>query len=366
MAWDIPTPTQIADQASTDLEEGLRAVTDARGIVAVDARSERSVLRVLAKVVGLALYPVYLYFGWVVDQLFPDRCSETWLSVHARIWGVERIAATRAGGSVTVTGAAGTTIAAGTRLTLSGAVWATTAAVTIDETGSASLPVEAVSAGASGNRTADTELAFESPVLGLAAQVATVEADGVTGGADLEDLEVWRGRLIERIRRPPCGGADYDYEGWARTGGAARVTVHRAWIGAGTVGIAVAMPDGAGGLRTPTTSEVAALQARIDAARPVTATAIVLPATPTWIDVSAEISPYSVAVKTAVSAAIVAWLRSSDAQIGGTLHLSRLRERLGRAAGEDWHRLVAPAGETITLGPTSFPVLRNIIVTEAT
>lgn len=363
MSWDIPTPTDIADQASTDLEEGLRVAPDGTER-RIDARSERSVFRVVAVVIGLALYPVYLFFAWVLDQFFVDRCSEAWLAVHARIWGIERRPARRAVGTVTFVGAEGVVIPADTGLALSGSRWRTTSTAVIPDAGSVAVPVEAVSAGAGGNRAVGAELALEAPIVGAAVQVATV-ATAIAGGEDLEPATSWRGRVIARIRRPPHGGADFDYERWALDWGVARVTVHRSWIGAGSVGVVFAMADETGELRAPTDVEVGALQAHLDGVRPVTATVVVVAATISWVDVTIEIFPWSLAVERSIEAAAVGWFRSDDNRIAGPLHLSRLRERLSRAAGEDWHRLVSPAPETIALGSTSFAALRNLQITEA-
>jgi uncharacterized phage protein gp47/JayE len=362
MAWEIPTPSEIADQASTDFEEGLRLDADGRER-RVDARSERSVLRVFAVVIGLALYPVYLFFVWVLDQLFADRCSETWLAVHARIWRVERIAATAASGLATFIGAAGTVIPIGTVVALSGSRWATTAAATIAGGGSVAVAIGAITPGIGGNRDADAELALESPIVGLSAQVAVVGVGGISGGSDLEDVDVWRGRVIERIRQPPHGGADFDYSRWARDWGAARVTIHRNWFGAGTVGVVFAMVDG-GGFRTPTPAEVVSLQVWLDARRPVTATVVAIAASLRVVDLEVAVSPWSTAVERAVRAAATTWFGSADMVIGGPLHLSRLRERLSRAAGEDWHELAAPSGDRIVLGATEIAVLGTLTVEE--
>lgn len=365
MTWPLPSPRDIADQASSDFEERL---ADARPdlVGRIDARSNRSVLRVISVVIGLALYPVYLFFSWILDQAFVDRCSETWLAVHARIWGVARIGATRAVGSVTLTGAEGTTVVAGARMTLSTGVWRTTATAVIGVGGSVSVGVEAVTAGAIGNQTTGAQLTLEAPVVGLARQTATVDAGGISGGADRQSIEDWRADIIAWIREPGHGGADFDYARWAKEILLpARVKVHRNWVGAGTVGVAFAMPDGAGGFRTPTGAEVAAMQTGLDARAPVTATVYALAAVPLVVPVTVAVSPYTTAVRTAIIKAATAYFRSADVQIAGKIHLSRLDERLSRAAGEQWHSRAAPVADVV-VGPLQFPVLGLLDVSEAT
>jgi uncharacterized phage protein gp47/JayE len=372
MAWDIPTPTEIADQASTDIEEGMAPILEARGITqAVDARSEYSVFRVFSVVIGLALYPVYLFFSWVLDQLFVDRCSKVWLAVHARIWGVERVAAIAAVGAVTFEGAEGTSIPAETTLALSGSRWRTTAAATVGSGGTVSVSVTAITAGAAGNRAAGAELALETPILGLTAQSATVDAGGITGGADLQSIEDWRAAVIAWIREPGHGGSAADYAKWAKEILApARVAVHKAWVGAGTVGVVFAMGeyDGEGNLmaiRSPTTAEVATMQAGLDERGPVTATVVALAAEPLAIDVTVAVSPYTTVVELAIEAAAAKFFLGADVQIAGKLHRSRLSERLSRAAGEQWHVLATPTVDPVP-GALQFPVLGTLTVTEAT
>ncbi len=365
MTWPIPSPKDIADQASSDFEERL---ADARPdlVGRVDARSNRSVLRVISVVIGLALYPVYLFFSWILDQAFVDRCSETWLAVHARIWGVPRIGATRAVGSVTFAGDVGTMIAASARLTLSSGVWRTTATAVVGVGGRVSVGVEAVTAGAVGNQSAGAQLTLEVPVVGLSRQTATVDVGGISGGADRQSVEDWRADIIAWIREPGHGGADFDYRRWAKEIlQPARVAVLRGWVGAGTVGVAFAMPDGVGGFRSPTSSEVAAMQAGLDARAPVTATVHALAAVPLVVPVTIAVSPYTTAVRAAIIKAATAYFRSADVQIAGKLHLSRLDEKLSRAAGEQWHARSVPAADPVP-GPLEYPVLGTLIVSEAT
>lgn len=372
MAWDIPTATEIADQTSTDIEEGMRPILEARGVTqTVDARSEYSVFRVLAVVIGLALYPVYLFFSWVLDQLFVDRCSETWLAVHARIWGVERIGAIAAVGTATFAGTEGTSIPAETTLSLSGSRWRTTTAAAVGADGTVSVPVTAITAGAAGNRSAGAELALETPIVGLTAQVATVDAGGITGGADEQSVEDWRAAVIAWIREPGHGGDEADYERWAKEILAVeRVHVVKSWVGAGTVGVVFAMGDRDEDgvltvIRSPTSAEVATMQAGLDERRPVTATVVALAADPLVVDVVVAVSPYTTAVELAIEAAAAKFFLGADVVIGQKLHRSRLSERLSRAAGEKWHLLSAPASDPV-MTDLQFPTLGTLTVTEAT
>lgn len=364
--YDIPTPDEIADTIASEFEERLKTAPDGTARV-IDARSPRSVLAVIGRVTALALYEVYQFLAWIIAQFFPDTCVEAILPLHARMWGIPRVDAASASGSVVFLGAEGTAIAAGARLTLSGAVWATTAGLVVGAGGSASVTVEAVAAGAAGNSAAGATLALEVPVVGLSRQSAEVEAGGLTGGLDIEPIESWRGRICDHIREPPHGGANHDYVRWVREAlpGVGRVRVHNAWVGAGTVGVVIAMPDDTTVWRAPTPTEIALAEDHLAAVAPVTATVVVVAAVPVEVPVTAAVSPWTTSVEAAVLAAALAWFRLAENAPAGVLHLSKLRERLSRAAGEDWHELTAPAGNRITLGPTEIAVPGALTVTEA-
>jgi uncharacterized phage protein gp47/JayE len=366
MAWTIPKPAEIADQASTDFEEAL--AVDADGIPrVVDARSNRSVLAVFARVIGLALYPVYLYLAWVARQLFPDKCDDAILPWHARIWGVDRLPGAVATGEVIFAGAEGTIVPAGTVLTLSGASWSTNATAAIGGTGSVAVAIRAAAVGASSNQPAGAKLSLQTAIVGLAAQTVTVAAGGIAGGSDRQSIADWRQALLDHIREPAHGGALADYKAWVKEAlpSVARVSVYDNWIGAGSVGVVICMADDDGNLVAATPAQVAVAQAHLDEVKPVTANVVVLAATLRGQDVAVAVSPYSAQVEATVKTAIAAYFRSKDIQVGEPLRFSRLEERISRAAGEDWHHLVTPPADVT---PTSVQILvpGTVSVTEAT
>lgn len=370
--YDIPTPDQIADTLASDLEEQLKVGPDGTRRV-IDARSPRSVLAAIGRATALALYEVYVYLSWILKQVFPDSCDDAILPLHARVWGVERLGATKAVGRVVFSGAEGTALPSGTRLTLSGASWITTAPAVVDGDLLVTVPVEAVDSASAGNAVAGAKLALVTPIVGLAEQSATVDAGGISGGADIETIASWRARLLDHIREPAHGGANHDYARWVKQAlpGVGRVTVYNAWVGAGSVGVVIAMPDPVTIWRAPTEAEIAVAQTYLgtpDApgVAPVTAEVVVVAAVPKPIAVTATVSPFSTTVEAAVKAAAIAWFGSADNKVGATLHLSRLQERLSRAAGEDWHELTAPATKKIVLAATEIAVPGVVSVGDAT
>jgi uncharacterized phage protein gp47/JayE len=374
MAWPLPTPKELADIQADALEEALRLDPATGAARRIDARSPRSVLAALARAFALALYSTHLHIRWWGKQYFPDTAEGAYLERHASIWGIARRGAVAAQGSVAFAGVAGTVIPAGTLLTApeSGAVWQTQQTVTISSGGAASVAVTAAVAGETGNMAASVLVDLVSPVLGLTKQEATVATGGIAGGADIESDAGLRARLLEKIREPAHGGAALDYPRWvAEIAAPYDVVVVPAWVGAGSVGVIIALPNIIGEARVPTSAELAAVEDHLAVQAPVTAEVIVLGATLQPVDIAVQISPFNASSKAAVEAAIAAFFTERDAdgvlinaRIGQRVRLSRLSEAISGAAGETWHRITAPAADVV-ITATQFPVAGTINVTEA-
>ena len=347
MSYNVPTPDTIADQQSTVMEQQLSTDKDGNPRV-IDARSERSVLGAIARSNAGALYASHLHLRRIADELMPDT-AEDWLSRHGGLWGVARRAATGAVGQVTFTGPAGGAIPSGVTLTLNGVRWITVASATLGSGGAATVSCSAVNTGAVGNVAAGMALALVSPLLTLSAQQAVVAAGGISGGADIESLDSWKARILAKIREPAHGGATFDYEYWAQQVIAyARLNVMRAWVGAGSVGVAFVMPVAGGGVRAPTTAEIKVLDDYLQVMKPVEAEVITLAGTLTPVNVTVAVSPNSQTAIDAATAAIKAWFLSAEFDLGAPLRLSRLSEAISAATGETYHRITAPAADVLT------------------
>ena len=306
-----------------------------------DARLRRSILGVLARVLAGAVHGIYGFIGWVWNQVLVDTAEAELLDRHGAIWGIARKAATYAAGDVTFTGTDGAVIAAGTLLQRSdGAEYTTDAEATI-ASGTATAAVTATAAGAAGNADAAVTLNLVSPIAGVDA-AATVAAGGLTGGADEEADTAYRARIVARIQQPPHGGADFDYVTWAlEVAGVTRAWPYEQELGIGTVSVRFMMDDTySDGI--PLTADVAAVQAAIDALRPVTADVTVV--APVAVELDVEISnldPSTTAVKAAIQAELADLIRR-EAEPGGVILISHIREAISIAAGETDHVLVSP------------------------
>lgn len=243
----------------------------------------RAMADVLSTVWAGAVHLLYGYLDWVSKQIFADQSDSDQLIRQAGLYGITPIPAAFASGTATVTGTNGSTVLAGTILALDSV---TTYSVTTGQTiasGTATLPITAVLAGSAANVPSGTALTFQSPVAGVSS-TATVAAD-ITNGEDQETTDELRARFLLRLRQPPEGGADQDYEAWALAAGvgATRVWVYPNENGLGTVVVRFVEDNNAVSI-FPVSGDVVTVQAALNAQRPITAA--VTAEAPTEIDVA--------------------------------------------------------------------------------
>lgn len=308
----------------------------------------RAMADVFAAVWAGAVHLLYGYLDWLSHQISPLTSDDEVLLSQAAMYGITPTAASFAGGIAAATGVNGSVIPIDTILTLDGIEYHTTSAETI-ASGTAALPVSAVLAGSSGDAAAGVELSFETPISGVSA-TAIVDADGLTGGFDQETVDDVRDQLILRLQEPPEGGADHDYEQWAL----AVAGVTRAWVypienGLGTV--VVRFVDDADPVSIfPGSPQVAAVQAALDAQRPITAEVTAVAPTALTVAFTIAVLPNTSAVQAAVAAEL-ADLLAREAEPGdiattrGIIKHSHITTAIGVAEGVEDFTLTVPAGD---------------------
>ena len=350
MVWSFPTPQETLQRTQAQMDTELK-----NG----DSRVRWSVESVMAKVIAMAVQEILTFVKNVARNILTSTADEEHLPRHASEWGITRKPATAATGSVTFTGTNGAIIPAGRILKRSDDREFVLAADVTITAGTGTGLVTATSSGAAGNAPAATKLSLTSPAAGVSSE-AVVSAPGITGGNDIEDVEAWRGRILERKRRPPHGGDADDYVIWVKQ----VPGVTRAWpfpnrYGRGTVGVAIVMDNKIGTI-IPSPTEVAITQAHINSVRPVTAEVTVFAPTAVPLNFTINISPNTLATREAIKAEL-ADLITREAIPGGTLYLSRIREAISVAAGEFDNVLVSPSanvvsgfGQLTTLGSITF------------
>lgn len=321
-----------------ELRDGAQSEINAR-LPGADARVRRNNLDVLSRVNAGAAHLLYGYLDWLALQLFPDTAEAEHMARWASIWGIDRRGAQRAEGRVLCGGVEAAAIPEGVELQRrDGRRYVTTLGSFIAG-GQALVPVRAVEAGTDGNGAPATELIFVSPLVGIN-PTATVDAEGLQSGVDGETDESLRARLLDRIRRPPQGGSAGDYVTWAlEVPGITRAWVAAQELGVGTVTVRVVNDDDPAIVPDP--DKLAEVQAHIDLRRPVTADVFVVAPVLEPVNFTIRVTPNTPQVRDNVTAGLRDLIRR-EAEPGGTLLISQIREAVSLASGEVDNRVLAP------------------------
>jgi len=351
MPFSRPVLPTLINRAEADIESKLTGA---------DARLRRSNLNVMARVHAGGVHGLYGYLDWLAKQILPDTADDDILERHAQIW-LEggRLGAGYATGQATVTGTNGKVIEALTAFKRADGVVYHTESEVVISAGETVVSLIADVAGQDGNAAAGITLTLDSPIDGINAS-ALVTSSALTGGADIEDIEALRTRLIDRIQKPPQGGSKNDYVSWAKeTPGVTRAWCFPEEMGDGTVTVRFVRDDDASLI--PDVNEVATVQAAIEAVAPVNAHLYVVAPIAAPLVFQIRLVPALAAVKAAVEAGLRdLLLREAEPEGGaaeGKVLLSHIREAISLAAGETDHVLLAPVadvaptiGQMVTFG----------------
>lgn len=360
MPFNRPTLQQLISRDQTDIESRLPGT---------DPRLRYSVLGILARTHSGAVHGLYGHQEWISRQIIPSTADEVALKRAADFWGLSRLPASPASGVFKVNGTNGSTLPAGTLLQRSDGVQYSVDADGTVASGSVSVTITAVTAGADTNASGGRALTLVSPVDGIQSSGA-VDSSGLSGGADIESLQALLTRLEKRVRTTPQGGNATDWEQWTlQVSGNTRVWVEDLWIGAGSVGIFF-MRDGQAN-PFPTQTDIDTTYNSLLPKKPAGIVGadglVVLAPTAHAVDIAIQLNPNTSAVQTAVSSALTDLFRTEanveNGSGSGVVLLSHIEEAISGAAGEVDHKInlvadVAPAkGELATLGQLTFSAL---------
>ncbi|WP_415965964.1 baseplate J/gp47 family protein, partial [Desulfovibrio piger] len=122
-----------------------RMLRDAANLDPTAPQDRDSDLYVRSSATASAVSGLYDFLAWQARQLLPDTADPEYLEQHCALRGITRKAATRATGTLTLTGRTGAVVPAGTQAkNLSGVLYRTTAGATLS--GSAEAATAAVPA----------------------------------------------------------------------------------------------------------------------------------------------------------------------------------------------------------------------------
>lgn len=326
-----------------------RVTGDLRGRLEIEGTIlRRAMADVLGSVWGGGIHLLYGAMDWWAKQLFGDTAEREQLLRNAKPYGITLDPAEFATGTVLATGTNGVSILAGTILSLDAVTKYSVTTSQVISGGNATLPVQAVLAGSAANITTGTSLTFDSPIPGVSSS-ATVLTD-IAGGVDEEDIEHLRTRYLLRKQEPPEGGADHDYVQWALDAGATRAWVYENENGLGTVVVRFVRDQDVGSI-FPDAGEVAAVQAKFDAERPMCAKPTAQAPTNLATAFTIHVVPDNADTRAAVSAELDdLFARAGAAGDGlgrGTVLLSQMRTAIGNAEGVTDYTMTAPAADVV-------------------
>ncbi|MBE2895448.1 baseplate J/gp47 family protein [Pasteurellaceae bacterium HPA106] len=209
---------------------------------------------------------LYSHQKWLIRQFFPDTADSQFLEKHAGLRGIKRRAATYAEGrGVVITGNENAQIPVGLQIkTDDNRFYSTTESAVISSSCTVTVAVKSLATGLAQNITQATTGHLMAAPAGVSSDVSL---NNIIGATDSESDASLLNRLLERIRRPPAGGNQYDYKNWAlEVDGVEAAYIYPLRRGLGTVDIAITSNND-----LPSDDTVRRCQAYIDEVRPVTA-----------------------------------------------------------------------------------------------
>jgi uncharacterized phage protein gp47/JayE len=325
---------------------------------------------VAAKVFAGIVHLMFARLKWIDKQRFVHTADdEEQIGLHGAEYGIGRKAASFAQGYVEVPLLHPDAVSAGTIFTRSDGIQyrATQTVAPIEHaiSGVVRVPVICTTVGKIGNALAATPLT--STLVNSAGELVApyVADEGIGQGADIEPLEQWKARILDHKRRPPMGGAEYDYEKWAlEMPGVTRVFVKGNAFGPGTVGVWPLM-DGTYPFGIPQEYDIEAIQEYIDARKPVTAYVFVQAPIPDCIDVVVNgVVPDTPQTRSAVAAELLAvFLRMTHPGLPGkpfVLRHSWLEQAVSNATGEQFNDGVSAPATNLEFPAGVVPCLRSV------
>ncbi|PJC85310.1 hypothetical protein CSW98_15905 [Vibrio sp. HA2012] len=179
-------------------------------LIAQTGQNTPAISAIACAIAGIS-YGQYGYQDLLFRQLHPETCSEAWLYLHANRHDSPRLLPTFARGFVQF-------------IQLGDAVVIPKGRILTDATGNefetteeqySDSPVEvvALASGINSNLPAGTKLTLNEGLSGI--DPNNVQCLGFSGGADIEEIEHWRARVIVAFEKNDLIGKVEDYEVWA-------------------------------------------------------------------------------------------------------------------------------------------------------
>lgn len=232
MAFTVPSRESLNSEGISDYAASQPSKSVARG----------STPYLLVRAVSGLLWSVLAKLLFFDKERLPDTASRDGLQRWGNVYQFPQLGAVGASGLLAgrATGTVGAAVTNGAVLTHSDGTQYQVASVgfVIGAGGYVDVDITAISTGLATNKVIGEVLTFSSPPVNVNATLTLVK--NLTNGADVEDLEAWRARMLAHIGDPPEGGAVADYIEWAlKVAGNKTAYLWKNRRGQGTLDVAV-------------------------------------------------------------------------------------------------------------------------------
>ncbi|MFK0330713.1 baseplate J/gp47 family protein [Rhizobium sp. NPDC090275] len=326
-----------------------------------DSALKNNFVTVVVKVLAALSHEFELRMAFLAKQLFVSTATGQFLALHASDVGIYRKPASAAAGKIVGTGAPNVTYPGGVRFISGNTTYITVTPASASPLGDVIFSVKSEATGSQTNRDVDGVLTVADPVLYPAlSSEFLVGADGLGGGADVEDDDSLRARALHRKRNPPGGGKLSDYEEIALSvPGVIKAWAFRQSLAPGFIAVFFLFDGRPNSI--PSAGDVTTVQGAIEAARLIRIDdSVVVAPTPRPIDIiinglSNDTADVRQSIETAIAAMYIEKCRPGIA--GDTFAVSRswISEAISEATGEDRHVLALPLDDVIMTNG-QFPV----------
>ena len=324
MAFERPTLPELIARVQSDAESRL------------GKKAMRwTLIPVLSRVIAGVSHTLHGHIAFVLRQIFSSTAEGAYLERRASEFGIYRKQAISAVGTVTFTGTG--VVPEGTQIqTEDGAVYVTTA----DSSGG-TAQIRAAVAGKAGNASAGMELTLVSPIAGIQSVCVASE---LTGGADAEDDEALRERLLYRQKTPPKAGTKADYVKWSlEVPGVTRAWCFPKELGQGHVTVRF-MTDGMTENGVPNETMIKAVTDHITEEMPVTAVLHVVAPVPKKLDMTIDILPDTSQIRKKVEGAIASAIYV-EAEPSGAILFTALDRAVASVSELQSYRITVPSDD---------------------
>lgn len=219
MPFTIPTLSELNEQTQQDIINA--------GIPGIDTTLKNSVIGTIGSVQAGLSWQHYEFLDYIAKQAVPWTATDDYLAGWGILKNIYQKAPTKATATVQFTSLDGVIIPKGTIIKRPDG-WSY---VTLEDSIHNQSLIQSVDAGSKGNAGQGISLTLGNALAGVDAKVIALTP--ITGGADLEDEEDYRRRVIEAYRISGSVGREQEYILWAKSVS----QVSRAWVGRNGFGI---------------------------------------------------------------------------------------------------------------------------------